>query len=626
MDSTYLTFHHTPAPCRTPHNKICLCGLPAVSRHSTLACLGKTPHQWKKTVTHRRITPRFVLMALLALYCAELTYFYQLLPHPIEDAYISFRHACNLAGGLGPVFNPGERVEGCTNFLWMVFLALGRFCGAAPESFSRLGAAMLSAAGLVLVWYMPRRHFGVRGLASLAAPVCYLTFAPLPFYAASGLETALYTLLLLLATHFFLTAQATGRGFTPAAFFFLLLFCTRPDGALFFTGALAWAAITRRPPRHYLPGLALFAAGAGALTLWRTLYYGDPVPNTYFAKSGMPLYIHSYLAYQTVKGFAGHYTAFSGALVLLLVWYRCREGRFGKLAPLLLLTGTGLAFIFCCAGFDWMPFFRYLVPVMPLVMIVLAVCGHRWQQSRGRRRLLPAAMAGVFVLLLCEQLRHDAALIERWGELDRLAFDNTRIFAEWVGRELGHTASIATGDVGRFGYFSDVPLLDIMGLTSREFGRLRAHHDKPDIDPIECTVAFTRTKKKERELLLQARPDYVMLYTLESRLSESYFCSAAGIADHPDFQRQYDYMTSFYYTPRIDGSGWPRLKFFTAVEDLSAGLLAWVNGEWGLHIYRCRSSLAPCFRIDYTPEHRLQAIRIVHDQEMAHRQGALPPI
>jgi hypothetical protein len=35
----------------------------------------------------------------------------------VEDAYISFRYARNFVQGHGLVFNPGERVEGYTNFL-----------------------------------------------------------------------------------------------------------------------------------------------------------------------------------------------------------------------------------------------------------------------------------------------------------------------------------------------------------------------------------------------------------------------------------------------------------------------------------------------------------------------------
>ena len=41
-----------------------------------------------------------------------------------DDSLISLQYARNVARGLGFVFNPGERVEGFTNFLWVTVLAL----------------------------------------------------------------------------------------------------------------------------------------------------------------------------------------------------------------------------------------------------------------------------------------------------------------------------------------------------------------------------------------------------------------------------------------------------------------------------------------------------------------------
>ena len=40
-----------------------------------------------------------------------------------DDAFISFRYVRNLLEGHGLVFNPGERVEGYSNFLWTLELA-----------------------------------------------------------------------------------------------------------------------------------------------------------------------------------------------------------------------------------------------------------------------------------------------------------------------------------------------------------------------------------------------------------------------------------------------------------------------------------------------------------------------
>src|SRR5439155_3954388 len=53
----------------------------------------------------------FVAILLLALALAHIRYLWFV----CDDAYITFRYASNLAHGLGPVWNAGERVEGYTN-------------------------------------------------------------------------------------------------------------------------------------------------------------------------------------------------------------------------------------------------------------------------------------------------------------------------------------------------------------------------------------------------------------------------------------------------------------------------------------------------------------------------------
>ena len=51
-----------------------------------------------------------------------------------DDAFISFRYVRNLLEGHGLVFNPGEYVEGYTNFLWILELAaLWGLFGLRPE-------------------------------------------------------------------------------------------------------------------------------------------------------------------------------------------------------------------------------------------------------------------------------------------------------------------------------------------------------------------------------------------------------------------------------------------------------------------------------------------------------------
>jgi hypothetical protein len=63
--------------------------------------------------------------------------------HPIDDAYITFRYARNLAGGLGLVYTPGESVLGTTAPLWALFLgALHRLSGLAIPEIATTASAL----------------------------------------------------------------------------------------------------------------------------------------------------------------------------------------------------------------------------------------------------------------------------------------------------------------------------------------------------------------------------------------------------------------------------------------------------------------------------------------------------
>ena len=64
-----------------------------------------------------------------------------------DDGFIGFRYVQNALAGHGFVYNPGERVEGYTNFLWVALLAAGARLGASPESLA-IPLSMVFTAGL----------------------------------------------------------------------------------------------------------------------------------------------------------------------------------------------------------------------------------------------------------------------------------------------------------------------------------------------------------------------------------------------------------------------------------------------------------------------------------------------
>ncbi len=557
----------------------------------------------------------FTVCALLAaaLYLAELGYIFSITPDPCEDAYITFRFSRNLAEGNGPVFNPGERVEGYSNPLWMASIALAHRLGFNMIEYSRLAGALFDTLTLLLVWDIPWRWFRVRGAMSLIGPALYLLMLPLHFYAASGLETSMYTFLVIAGVAAIMGAGARPAGCAAAFFVLLLIALTRPEGVIFFVFYCAWIGwrflFKKEPLRPYLPGIALFAVLYAAFLAWRLSYYGLPLPNTYYAKGAFPLYIRLLIGYFINRGFFTNYTWF--AFLLPFFFFVRIPDPVRKLPVIAVFLAAGFFFSFGFSGWDWMPYFRYNLPMVPLLIVCcqLLLTGIRpaWPQALGKK-LVWSALGLLLVFVIGEQYWKDLAFNFRWRDLMEYGRYNQRTVGEWIRKELGPKPVIAIGDVGYFAYVSQATIVDLYGLTNHEFAEIKSKYGTPDISFVPPTLSFDSFKRKELEVLLGIAPDYVFLYTMRLKISDTYPGSAVGIADAADFKKNYDYMTSFSVIPDFTSPQWPKSIHTIDVSDLSTGMISWMRTGWGYDVYIRKNSTYPRFAIQAGPDERITAV------------------
>jgi arabinofuranosyltransferase len=195
-----------------------------------------------------------------------------------DDAYISYRYARNLAFGHGLAFNPGERVEGYSNLLYVLLLtpAFLVLRDAAIHPLAVTLDAACAAAALILLHRRLRARDGP-GPAALAA-ILFAAWPALWLWTASGMETA-PVLLLQVA----LWAEATredGAGrVRPLLVVLVLLVLARADGFVGAAIAVLFLALRGDGVRARAGAIAIALATA-ALVAWRVAYYGHPLPNT----------------------------------------------------------------------------------------------------------------------------------------------------------------------------------------------------------------------------------------------------------------------------------------------------------------------------------------------------------
>ena len=132
-----------------------------------------------------------------------------------DDAMISMRYAYNLEHGNGLVWNVGERVQGFTNPLWVLYMAgLHRL----PLEAAQVSLAVQLTGTILLAGtlYFVRRiveHFTDDLLAMLAAVAFTAFYAPLNSYVFLGMEVS--ALALLLAAAVWLVLRNGQARFSP---------------------------------------------------------------------------------------------------------------------------------------------------------------------------------------------------------------------------------------------------------------------------------------------------------------------------------------------------------------------------------------------------------------------------
>jgi hypothetical protein len=413
-----------------------------------------------------------------------------------DDSLISLQYARNAAGGLGFVFNPGERVEGFTNFLWVAVLALAHpIADGTSFGFVRLATTISIALAAIDIFLLYRlgRLIWPRQTAPiiLALGLCVFDNG-YTVWAMQALESHLL-IFTMLAGCLFLRGEPSRWNAIGASLSLAAAMMTRPDAALFVAvlgvSELLWAWRSGETKRALIRAVAIFGTTAvvfGAYFLWRYDYFGYLFPNTYYVKaSGLrDEAIARGLHY--LNGFLSD-RAYVPVLALGAV-AGIRDRTVGPLFAWAMLYAAYVVYV----GGDFYPGHRFFVVLIPIAALLSAYTLERaacW--TRARWRSMPRAAWGTWTigLVLVGVVAVRGLLVGpvqteiiRWG--DEVA--RVRALMEWLGEQAPPGSSIVTGDIGSSGFYANLRVYDFFGIidpvTAHQerdrFGRGKAGHEK----------------------------------------------------------------------------------------------------------------------------------------------------
>lgn len=436
----------------------------------------------------------------------------------VDDAYISFRYAKNLIDGHGLVFNPGEKVEGYTNFLWTIFIALAIKLNADPAVVTVATTLLLS----FIIMFLTAKIAMYSISNSWSTMVMFLVSVSSPFllYTArgSGMETALFTTLILVVTLTIIKEK-----WALAGFFTALTMLTRPDGVVLVCVIEIYILyncffVTRKYIsfiKYNIPFTTIFIP----YFIWRWSYYGYLLPNTFYVKvGGTQTQFLRGLEYLWNFGI-NHFILFSGLFGIIIVFLNIKEKIDQNKLLVINITLMYSLYIIAVGG-DWMPGFRFGIVLIPFLAIS-TIWGLSIIADRITGLKLPSVITALALFCgLCFILPKDSVYDGKslvWYENDIV--NRYREIGRWINKNTSEYTTIAVSAAGVIPFYADRSTLDILGLNDVYIAHLPVNNlgsGKPGHEKFD--------------------PDYVM----ERKPDVIPWVTAPYVTKHPDFDITYE--------------------------------------------------------------------------------------
>ncbi|MBN1163571.1 MAG: hypothetical protein JXB45_03255 [Candidatus Krumholzibacteriota bacterium] len=405
-----------------------------------------------------------------------------------DDAYITLRYARNVLRGEGFVYNSGERVEGYTNFLWLILLIASGKLGLPLPLSARVLSLAFSLATLVLAGYAVREYGRDRvdggwapSLVLFSAPLLLAASSPFLVWSLAGTEMPLYTFLLCGG---FLLLLRRRR---PEGVFLVLglLGLVRPEGLIFYALAGIIVLLESRDRTNLYKWAGILVLLFAPYLIWKWRYFGPLVPNTFYAKTGP-----AGLMLKNGSAYLLRYASRYGYFLLIGLWLH-RKNPFHRnrvILPLVFILTHWISVV--ALGGDWMPHFRFFLPTLPLLAIFTAAGLSGMIPVRtdsitapgggphGPADISPgkkdpgwrAAVPVITLTLVClamvpagsgyKDFRHERLTVKAYAHL-----------GERLKDILPPDTRLGCGSTGAIGYYSDLFMVDILGLTEPEIAR-----------------------------------------------------------------------------------------------------------------------------------------------------------
>lgn len=445
-----------------------------------------------------------------------------------DDILISMRYAKNLAEGHGPVFNPGgPRVEGYTNPAVVLFMSA---IHALPLPLSKTSLpviityALLLLVNLFLVRKLALRISSGSELVALGAVALTATFAPLNVWSVTGYSVAPLAVLATLCALLTIERHEEGRSVTPVFLIAGAGTLIRPDFVVPYLAVFLFVLFYDREHRkfNFLAGAGILILFAGAQTVFRLLYFGEWLPNTYYLKlTGYPL------LERFTRGFYVFLksVAVTDALLMIMPFFILFFRRDRKIILIFLMVALEGLYSIYVGGDAWEEYVavnRFVSIVMPLYLILISyslyyICKYVVEELGARNVIrgdmkLPSLkiMFGVVIVASIFSINSNMlGVLLPYRAAPQKSYARKLVVQAYALKKITTAyAEVATCELGTMAYFSERPMIDILGKVDKKIAKQESH----TIDTIGKYIYFLpgHTKYDYEYSIKERKPDVIV--------------------------------------------------------------------------------------------------------------------
>ncbi|MEW5807738.1 MAG: hypothetical protein AB1756_10400 [Acidobacteriota bacterium] len=427
-------------------------------------------------------------------------------------------------------------------------------------TWAEIAAIIFGAASILAIYFLSRHLKGEKSnwKNSWGAPAALAVQLPFICYSFSGMETAPFTFLIVASAIIFLRAleQDRPRLLSWSSVILSLAYLTRPETPILFLFNIVFLVIygvfwKKRAmiPVYLCRHAILFIAMAIIFSLWRYLYYGDFLPNTYYAKIG------SYSSALLLRGldYIWNFSQLSFLILIipLVLILKLREMKY----QILYITGVVLFLSLAVAveGGDHLALYRFAVPILPFLCLFYQEFSSGVVQSLFRSSLwsnlkpylivflsllISISSSGLYFVKASkhemteyQRARFEVDLAQRWSE-----------FGKWLHQHYNPDRTVALSTIGAISFYSGLKAIDMVGLTDRHI----AHR------PIHTGGGYIGHEKYDNYYILRRAPDIIIVHHIvdwDFPITEGeyqkmlYFGAQQELVEMPEFKNNYCFKT-----------------------------------------------------------------------------------